>query len=59
MTVLRAGRWGLGSITTTVNKNKVESGYMLEILRGLGEGREGKVVPVGSAVSAKRRPRRR
>ncbi|MFA5446739.1 MAG: molybdopterin-dependent oxidoreductase Mo/Fe-S-binding subunit [Sphaerochaeta sp.] len=29
-------------------KNKVESGYMLEILRGLGEGREGNVVPVGS-----------
>ncbi|HZJ88683.1 MAG TPA: molybdopterin-dependent oxidoreductase Mo/Fe-S-binding subunit [Sphaerochaeta sp.] len=29
-------------------KNKVQSGYMLEILRGLGEGREGNVVPVGS-----------
>ncbi len=29
-------------------KNKVETGYMLEILRGLGEGREGNVVPVGS-----------
>ncbi len=29
-------------------KNKVEPGYMLEILKGLGEGREGKVVPVGS-----------
>ncbi len=29
-------------------KNKVEPGYMLEILRGLGEGREGNVVPVGS-----------
>jgi putative selenate reductase molybdopterin-binding subunit len=29
-------------------KNKVERGYMLEILRGLGEGREGNVVPVGS-----------
>ncbi|WP_332446363.1 molybdopterin-dependent oxidoreductase Mo/Fe-S-binding subunit [Sphaerochaeta sp.] len=29
-------------------KNKVESGYMLEILKGLGEGREGTVVPVGS-----------
>ena len=28
-------------------KNKVETGYMLEILRGLGEGREGNVVPVG------------
>ncbi|MFA7117770.1 MAG: molybdopterin-dependent oxidoreductase Mo/Fe-S-binding subunit [Sphaerochaetaceae bacterium] len=29
-------------------KNKVETGYMLEILKGLGEGREGNVVPVGS-----------
>ena len=29
-------------------KNIVEEGYMLEILRGLGEGREGTVVPVGS-----------
>ncbi len=29
-------------------KNHVEQGYMLEILRGLGEGREGNVVPVGS-----------
>ena len=29
-------------------KNIVEKGYMLEILRGLGEGREGVVVPVGS-----------
>ncbi len=29
-------------------KNKVEPGYMLEILRGLGEGREGTVVPVGT-----------
>lgn len=29
-------------------KNMVEEGYMLEILRGLGEGREGAVVPVGS-----------
>ena len=29
-------------------KNKVEPGYMLEILKGLGEGREGNVVPVGS-----------
>ena len=29
-------------------KNIVEEGYMLEILRGLGEGREGAVVPVGS-----------
>ncbi len=29
-------------------KNHVEEGYMLEILKGLGEGREGAVVPVGS-----------
>ena len=29
-------------------KNIVEEGYMLEILKGLGEGREGAVVPVGS-----------
>ncbi len=29
-------------------KNIVHEGYMLEILRGLGEGREGAVVPVGS-----------
>lgn len=29
-------------------KNHVETGYMLEILKGLGEGREGNVVPVGS-----------
>ena len=31
-----------------VMKNKVERGYMLEILKSLGEGREGTVVPVGS-----------
>jgi len=31
-----------------IRKNHVEEGYMLEILRGLGEGREGNVVPVGS-----------
>lgn len=31
-----------------VLKNHVETGYMLEILKGLGEGREGTVVPVGS-----------
>ena len=31
-----------------VSKNHVEEGYMLEILKGLGEGREGNVVPVGS-----------
>ena len=29
-------------------KNIVSEGYMLEILKGLGEGREGTVVPVGS-----------
>lgn len=29
-------------------KNVVDEGYMLEILKGLGEGREGAVVPVGS-----------
>ena len=29
-------------------KNVVDEGYMLEILKGLGEGREGTVVPVGS-----------
>ncbi len=33
---------------TMVKKNHVEEGYMLEILKGLGEGREGNVVPVGS-----------
>ena len=31
-----------------VLKNHVDEGYMLEILKGLGEGREGAVVPVGS-----------
>ena len=31
-----------------VLKNHVEEGYMLNILKGLGEGREGNVVPVGS-----------
>ena len=31
-----------------VLKNHVGEGYMLEILKGLGEGREGAVVPVGS-----------
>ena len=31
-----------------VQKNHVDEGYMLEILKGLGEGREGNVVPVGS-----------
>ncbi len=29
-------------------KNHVETGYRLDILKGLGEGREGNVVPVGS-----------
>ncbi len=29
-------------------KNKVDRGFMLEILKSLGEGREGTVVPVGS-----------
>ncbi|MCQ2397821.1 MAG: molybdopterin-dependent oxidoreductase Mo/Fe-S-binding subunit [Sphaerochaetaceae bacterium] len=29
-------------------KNHVDTGYMLEILKGLGEGRDGNVVPVGS-----------
>lgn len=33
---------------TMVEKNHVSQGYMLEILKGLGEGREGNVVPVGS-----------
>ena len=31
-----------------VLNNHVDEGYMLEILKGLGEGREGNVVPVGS-----------
>lgn len=31
-----------------VRRNCVEEGYMLDILKGLGEGREGNVVPVGS-----------
>lgn len=33
---------------TFCEKNHVETGYMLDILKGLGEGREGNVVPVGS-----------
>ena len=33
---------------TMVEKNHVEEGYRLDILKGLGEGREGNVVPVGS-----------
>lgn len=31
-----------------VLKNHVETGYRLDILKGLGEGREGNIVPVGS-----------
>ncbi len=31
-----------------VKKNHVDKGFMLEILKSLGEGREGTVVPVGS-----------
>ena len=31
-----------------VLKNHVDTGYRLDILKGLGEGREGNVVPVGS-----------
>lgn len=31
-----------------VDINHVEEGYVLDILKGLGEGRDGKVVPVGS-----------
>ncbi|HNZ95172.1 MAG TPA: molybdopterin-dependent oxidoreductase, partial [Sphaerochaeta sp.] len=49
MTALAELADGLGiDYYDLVDKNKIESGYMLEILRGLGEGREGKVVPVGS-----------
>lgn len=33
---------------TMVEKNHVYPGYMLNILKGLGEGREGNIVPVGS-----------
>lgn len=41
--------WKLGvDPLEMAKKNIVEEGYMLEILRGLGEGREGAVVPVGS-----------
>ncbi len=35
-------------LTTVLKKNAVEQGYMLDILKGLGEGRDGVVVPVGS-----------
>lgn len=41
--------WKLGvDPLEMAKKNIVEEGYMLEILKGLGEGREGAVVPVGS-----------
>lgn len=41
--------WKLGLDPLEVaKKNVVEEGYMLEILKGLGEGRDGAVVPVGS-----------
>ena len=41
--------WKLGvDPLEMAKKNLVEEGYMLEILKGLGEGREGAVVPVGS-----------
>ena len=42
-----AGKLGVDPLEMA-RKNIVERGYMLEILRGLGEGREGTVVPVGS-----------
>ena len=35
-------------LTQVLKKNAVEQGYMLDILKGLGEGRDGVVVPVGS-----------
>ena len=41
--------WKLGvDPLEMAKKNIVGEGYMLEILKGLGEGREGAVVPVGS-----------
>ena len=36
------------SLTDVLIKNAVDTGYMLDILKGLGEGREGTIVPVGS-----------
>ncbi len=42
-----AGKLGIDPLMMA-RKNIVEEGYMLEILKGLGEGREGTVVPVGS-----------
>ena len=41
--------WKLGlDPLEMAKKNAVSEGYMLNILKGLGEGREGNVVPVGS-----------
>ena len=42
-----AHKLGVDSLEMAL-KNVVDEGYMLEILKGLGEGREGNVVPVGS-----------
>ena len=42
-----AHKLGIDSLEMA-KKNVVDEGYMLEILKGLGEGREGTVVPVGS-----------
>jgi probable selenate reductase, molybdenum-binding subunit len=36
------------SLVDMLEKNAVDEGYMLDILKGLGEGREGAIVPVGS-----------
>lgn len=36
------------SLDELLKKNAVDEGYMLDILKGLGEGREGAIVPVGS-----------
>ena len=49
MSALAELSWKLGLDPLEVaKKNVVEEGYMLEILKGLGEGREGAIVPVGS-----------
>ena len=49
MSALAELSWRLGLDPLEVaKKNVVEEGYMLEILKGLGEGREGAIVPVGS-----------
>lgn len=42
-----ASRLGIDPLEMA-KKNLVDEGYMLDILKGLGEGREGVVVPVGS-----------